>query len=426
VVVTSKENNVRIAVVGSGVAGLACARWLNVDHDVVLFESAPDFGGHAHTITVEVDGQQHAVDTGFMVYNERNYPLLTQLLDELGVRTRPSDMSFAMSDSADDVEWCGSGLLSVFAQSRNVLRPTFWRMLIDVVRFNRAAHTLIRSDAPNDETLEDFIGRGSYGRSFLEWYLVPMGAAIWSADPTTFLRFPAAAFARFFDNHGLLQLSRRTQWRTIIGGSISYVTRIIEALGDDARRGTAVRRVVRHSDGVHVVTDEGSEVFDHVVLACHSDDALALLDAPTSAEVDVLTAIRYRDNEAVVHTDERALPRRPRARASWNWRRRVGSTDPTLTYDLTRLQGLDTRRPLLLTLNDSSSIDPSRILARLHFRHPVFDVAALEAQQRHDEISGIDRVSFAGAYWGYGFHEDGVRSARRVCDSLGVGGRVSA
>ena len=418
----------RIAVVGSGVSGLVCAHLLAPEHEVTLYESASSFGGHAHTITVELDGRALAVDTGFMVYNERNYPVLTRLFAEWGIVTRPSDMSFAMADDAADVEWCGSGLLSLFAQPSNLVRPNFWRMLRDVARFNRAALALLDApDAPDapDESLGDFLRRGSFSASFVDWYLVPMGAAIWSADPSQFLDFPVAAFARFFANHGLLQLRDRPQWRTVVGGSVTYVEQVVRALGERARH-DAVRRVTRRGEGVEVETEGGRELFDHVILACHSDEALALLDSPRELEREILSAISYRDNEAVVHTDARLMPRRPRARASWNWRRQPDNPAPTLTYDLTRLQGLEGPRRLYLTLNQSDAVDPDQVLARLHFRHPVFDAAAMAAQRRHDEISGVDGVSFAGAYWGYGFHEDGARSAERVCASLSAATRVDA
>ncbi len=410
----------RIAIVGSGVSGLVCAHLLAERHDVVLYESAEGFGGHAHTITVTLDGTAHAVDTGFMVYNERNYPILTRLFAENEVSTRPSDMSFAMSDDEADVEWCGSSLATVFAQVRNVVRPAFWRMLRDVVRFNRAALALLDETENLGFSLGDFLRAGGYSSSFVEWYLVPMGAAIWSADPEQFLDFPAASLARFFANHGLLALRNRPQWRTVVGGSVSYVEALVEPLGARARRATPVRRVSRLDEGVAVESDAGVEVFDHVVMACHSDEALALLEAPTRLERELLSAIKYRENSAVVHTDVAMMPRRPRARASWNWRRRPGVAAPTLTYDLSRLQGLDSSRPLYLTLNQVDDVDPTQVLATLNFAHPVFDFAAMDAQRRHREISGVDRISYAGAYWGYGFHEDGARSAYEVCRALGV------
>ncbi len=360
-----------------------------------------------------------SVDTGFIVYNERNYPLLTRLFAELGVATRPSDMGFAVSDEAAGVEWSGSSIGGLFAQPRNALRPGFWRMLGDVARFNHEARALLES-ADDDLTLGEYLDRG-FSREFRDWYLVPMGAAIWSADPEAFVEFPARALARFFSNHGLLGLGGRPQWRTVVGGSRTYVERVLAPLGDRVRLGEPVEKLVRRASGVEVATDAGpSRTFDHVIVATHSDQALALVSDPTPAEREVLGALRYRANEAVLHTDQRLLPARARARASWNWHQGTRVAGPTLTYDLSRLQGLATPKPLLLTLNRTDAVDPARVIAEMRYDHPVYDAAALRAQRRHREVSGVEGVSFAGAYWGYGFHEDGARSALVVCETLGV------
>ncbi len=399
---------------------MVCAHLLRSHHDVTLFEADGRAGGHAHTVSAQVDGETHAIDTGFIVYNERNYPVLTRLFAELGVATRPSDMSFAMADDDEDVEWCGSSLRTVFAQPRNLVRPRFWRMLADIFRFNRAARRLLAEPENFGYTLDEFLARGHFSREFVEWYLVPMGAAIWSADPTDFLQFPAAAFIRFFDNHGLLGLRDRPQWRTVVGGSKQYVSAITDALGDQVRLATAVTSVARVANGAVVRTADAEELFDHVIVATHSDQALALLAAPTDVEREILSAIQYRPNEATLHTDERMMPRRARARASWNWRRRHDVHAPTLTYDLTRLEGLRAARRVYLTLNQSDAIDPELVLASMTYWHPVFDAAAMRAQRRHGEISGRDAISYAGAYWGYGFHEDGARSAVTVCRALGA------
>ena len=410
----------RIAIVGSGVSGLVCSHLLREDHEVTLYEADTRAGGHAHTVAVTLEGVEYAVDTGFIVYNERNYPVITRLFDELGVSTRPSDMSFAMSDDAADIEWCGTSLNSVFAQRRNVLRPAFWRMLRDVVRFNRSARDFLAEPENLGHTLAEFLEAGHYSSAFVDWYLVPMGAAIWSADPESFLRFPAAAFIRFFDNHGLLGVRNRPEWRTVIGGSARYVEAITSSLGARLRLGATVLSVARGDDEVAVTTEEGVEFYDHVIMATHSDQALALLASPTSLEREVLSALAYSSNEATLHTDERLMPRRHRARASWNWRRRPGARAATLTYDLSRLQGLATPRALYLTLNQSDAVDPDQVLARMSYQHPIFDSSAMAAQRRHAEVSGGDRISYVGAYWGYGFHEDGARSALEVCRSLGV------
>ena len=408
----------RIAIVGSGVSGLVCAHLLRTHHDVTLFEADDRAGGHAHTVFPQIDGTTHAVDTGFIVYNERNYPILTRLFAELGVATQSSDMSFAMADDAENVEWCGSTLRAVFAQGANLVRPRFWRMLVDIVRFNRSARRLLAEPENFGFTLAEFLAREHYSREFVEWYLVPMGAAIWSANPAEFLKFPAAAFIRFFDNHGLLDLRDRPQWRTVKGGSRHYVDAIATSLGAGLRLSTPVRAVSRLDGGVAVTTDDGRELFDHVIMATHADQALALIESPFAAEREVLSAIRFCTNEATLHTDGRLMPRRPRAHASWNWRSQRGARAATLTYDLTRLEGLDTPRPVYLTLNQTGAMDGAQVLAQMTYRHPVFDSAALTAQRRHGEISGRDRISYVGAYWGYGFHEDGARSAVAVCRSL--------
>lgn len=408
----------RIAIVGTGVSGLTCAHLLHPHHEVTVFEAAERPGGHAHTHDVEVGGVPVSVDTGFIVYNERNYPLLTRLFAELDVKTRPSDMGFSMADEVAGVEWSGSSVAALFAQPRNALRPGFWRMLSDVARFNREARALIE-DGDDDLTLGEYLG--GYSTEFRDWYLVPMGAAIWSADPRVFTEFPVRALARFFFNHGLLGLGGRPQWRTVVGGSRTYVERVLAPLAGRVRLGEGVEKVVRRARGVEVASDAGpSETFDHVILATHSDQALALLSDPTPAEREVLGALRYRANEAVLHTDQRLLPTRARARSSWNWHQGQRVAGPTLTYDLSRLQGLATPEPLLLTLNRTDAIDPARVIARMRYDHPVVDGAALAAQRRHREVSGVEGVSFAGAYWGYGFHEDGARSAVAVCETLGV------
>jgi predicted NAD/FAD-binding protein len=280
---------VRIVIVGSGVSGLVCAHLLRPHHEVTLFEADERAGGHAHTVTTQIDGVTHAIDTGFIVHNERNYPILTRLFAELGVATRPSGMSFAMADDAEDIEWCGSSLRTVFAQERSLVGPSFLRMLTDIVRFNRSARRMLREPENLGYTLEEFLARGHYSREFFEWYLVSRGAAIWSADPTDFVQFPAAAFIRFFDNHGLLGIRDRPQWRTVVRGSVRYVNAITKSLGARLHLATPVTSLARATGGVTVRTADATEVFDHVIVATHSDQALALLESPTVAEHEILS-----------------------------------------------------------------------------------------------------------------------------------------
>lgn len=416
----SEREVVRIAIVGSGVAGLTTAHLLNAHHDVTLFEADSRLGGHAHTHEVESNGEFYPVDTGFMVFNDRCYPLLTGLFRELGIESRPSDMSFSVADDVANVEWRSSNLATIFAQRRNLVRPSFWRMLVDIVRFNRAATALLASGTVSDRTLQSFLAEGRYSSFFVDQYLIPMGAAIWSADPTTFSAFPAKALFRFLDNHGLLSLANRPQWRTVVGGSVQYVDAIAVELGDAVRLTSRVTAVSRVDQGIDVTAAGVTANFDHVVLACHSDEALALLTNATPAEREVLGAIAYQTNVATLHTDASLMPRRERARASWNYRRLPGARSATLTYDVSRLQGHESPETFYVTLNQADAIDPSLVVGTMHYAHPVFNEAAMAAQRRHGEISGVAGVSFAGAYWGYGFHEDGCRSGYVVAKALGA------
>jgi len=414
---------VNIAIVGSGVSGLACAHLLHPRHDVTVFEADDRAGGHANTVTVPLASGEYQVDTGFIVYNETNYPLFTRLLDRLGVGSRPSDMSFSVSDEEAGLEWRGSSPATVFAQPANLVRPAFLRMLADIGRFNRRMRRLLTTPPDFDVTLADFLADGNFSAPFIDWYLVPLASAIWSADPATIAEFPAASLVRFFDNHGLLSVRHQLRWRTVVGGSENYVAAIARPLGRRLRLRAPVSKLVRRADGVEVASPAGGiEEFDHVIVATHSDQALRLLSDPTRTERDVLGAIGYRPNVATLHTDASLLPRRPRARASWNWHRLSGSTVPTLTYDLGRLQGIESGVPICLTLNRPEAVDPRSVIETMTYWHPVFDAAALRAQQRHSHISGQDRISYCGAYWGFGFHEDGMASAQRVCAQLGVEG----
>jgi predicted NAD/FAD-binding protein len=413
-----------IAVIGGGISGNLAARLLHTQHDVVLFEADDRLGGHAHTSDVAVGAHRLAVDTGFMVFNERNYPNFCRILKMLGIASQPTDMSFSVHCATTGLEFEGSSLNGIFAQRSNLVRPAFYGLLADILRFNREASRLLKESSENDErTVGAYLDAGKYGRWFVDYYLLPMSAAIWSCPPAQVLEFPLHFLIAFMHNHGLLQLRDRPLWRTIVGGSQRYVAALTEGLGARVRRGCAVSRVSRHADHVVVEPCSGpAEIFDHVVIATHADDTLRLLADANSRERDILSAFPYQSNDAILHTDTRLLPQRTRAWASWNYRVYADAQrSATVTYDLTRLQRHAAPSRLLLTLNDSSAIRPDKILRRFAYRHPGYGHGCLRAQRRWLEISGSHRTHFCGAYWGYGFHEDGVNSALRVAKHFGIG-----
>lgn len=424
----------KIAIVGTGVSGLVAAHMLHPHHDIVVFESDSRVGGHVNTVDVEVDGQSAAVDTGFIVYNDRNYPGFRALLDQLGVATQPAEMSFSVSDPGTGLEFRGSNLNAIFAQRRNLANPSFLRLLADVRRFNSAARRLVADegrwngpdrlpdggfDAGAEETLADFVRRGRFSQSFVRQFLIPFGASIWSADPASFMRFPVRAYARFMHNHGLLQVTARPEWRTVTGGSRRYVEALIAPFSHRIQLATRVHKIVTHNGAgglqlVEVLTDRGPANFDRVIVATHSDQALRMLSDADAAERKILGAISYQRNTATLHTDERMLPRNTRARASWNYAIAENARRTTVTYWMNRLQSIESRRPLLVTLNRPDEIDPRMRLAEFEYDHPVFDLPAMAAQRCRGLLQGRRGIYFAGAYWGYGFHEDGVQSALEV------------
>ena len=403
----------RIAIVGTGISGLVAAHHLHRDHDITVFEADTRIGGHTNTVDVVLDGRPVAVDTGFIVYNERNYPAFSALLRELGVATQPSDMSFGVSDPGSGLEYSSRGARGVFAQPRNLLRPRFWRLLGEIARFRHALVEPTSADRGDDESLAQLVERRHLSDTFVRQFLVPFGASLWSAEPDTFLDFPAAMFAEFTDNHGMLEPRRRPQWRTIRGGARHYVDALVQPFAGRIRLGTAVHKITASPGEIEVLAD-GVETFDRVVLATHSDQALRILADPTAAEQRVLGAIRYRRNTVTVHTDIRMLPARPNAWASWNYRVVEGARRTHVTYWMNRLQSIVTPRPLFVTLNGATEIDPDTVLTEIEYAHPVFDVAARRAQRQRAELQGARGVYYAGAYWGYGFHEDGVQSALDV------------
>lgn len=412
----------RIAIIGSGISGLVAAHHLHRDHEITMYEAGDHVGGHTHTVDVEADGESFAVDTGFIVYNEHNYPYFTRLLQELGVASQPGDMGFSMRCDASGLEYSGSSLNSLFAQRANLVKASFHRMVLDILRLNRHADALVA--CPEGVSLGEFLDDHGFAGPVVDDYLLPMAGAIWSAEPGTIMEFPARHFGRFFKNHGLLSLWGRPQWRTVTGGSREYVRAITRPFHDRIRISTPVEAITRLPGAVMVrARNEAALGYDAVVLACHSDQALALLTDPSPPEREILGAIPYQENTGVLHTDERLLPRRQLARAAWNYHRLAGARGGirgrvTVTYDLTALQRLRTRRRFLVTLNAPEAVDPSRVIRQLSYTHPVYNARSMAAQKRWAEINGGNRTWYCGAYWGYGFHEDGVLSGLSAARAL--------
>lgn len=411
----------KIAVIGAGVSGLTAAYVLQREHDVTVFEKADYVGGHTLTLDVPLGDRSYRVDTGFVVYNTETYPNFVRLLDKLGVDSQPTQMSFSVRCDASGLEYCGTSLNSLFAQRRNLLSASFLGLLVDIINFNRAAG---RSFAAEDAsgTIGEFLSRHVPSERLRSHYLIPMVAAIWSMDPERVDGFPAAFFVRFMARHRLLQVRDQLQWRVIRGGSQSYVDRMLEELPGIVHPRTGVRSVTRNHDGASVVLEDGTtHSFDQVVFAVHSDQALRLLADPSEDEREILGAIGYQPNDVVLHTDTALLPRNRRAWANWNYRvKSDGTGRPVTTYDMSGLQGLDSPVPICITLNDTESIDPSKIVASHWASHPVFTMEAVEAQKKKERINGSRRTHYCGAYWGFGFHEDGVASALDVCRNFGV------
>ena len=431
----------RVAVIGSGIAGLATAHALRQQARVTLFEAGNYFGGHTHTVDVTLPGANgpvtHGVDTGFLVFNHRTYPKLVQLFGQLQVETVASDMSFSVQVRQQGLEWSGCNLNTVFAQRRNLLRPRFLRMLADVLRFNKLATAIALSGTEGElaEPIADFLDREGFNAAFRDWYFLPMIGCIWSCPTDQMLRFPIGTMIRFCHNHGLIQVANRPQWHTVRGGAKHYVAKLLQGI-PDARLNTPVRRVHRlpaagglaagqaGQAGVMVATDHGAERFDEVVLACHSDQSLALLADASQAERSILGAIRYHPNRALLHTDTAVLPKRKLAWAAWNYARAADSgreqAAVCLHYLINRLQPLPWAQPVVVSLNPDPALmpDPATVLGDFHYSHPVFDMAAVQAQQRLGDIQGRSGLWFCGAWTRYGFHEDGLSSGLKVAQGL--------
>ena len=411
-----------VAVIGAGISGLAAAHFLSRRHRVHVFEKEPRLGGHTNTVMVDGPSGAVALDTGFLVHNDRTYPNLVRLFGELGVATRDSEMSFAVSCRRTGLEYSSRGANGFFAQRRNLIRPSHLSLLGEIVRFNREAPALLETPDAERQTLGEFLEARRFGEGFTHRYLFPMASAIWSASLDAIRSFPALTLIRFFDNHGLLSLNAQPTWKVVAGGSHSYIPRLTATLSGDIHRDAAIGSVRRSEDGVTLTfRDRPSMRFDEVVFACHGDQVLTLLADPTDRERDVFPRFTTTANVAWLHTDGSVLPVQARARASWNYRLAAdGDAPPTVTYDLNRLQGLSTPDQYCVTLNPGGGIDESRVLRRFVYRHPLYTPEAIRAQQEWSEVSGVNRTHYCGAYWRYGFHEDGLHSALRVARALGV------
>ncbi|HCZ15614.1 MAG TPA: NAD/FAD-binding protein [Candidatus Accumulibacter sp.] len=415
----------RIAVVGAGISGLASAWLLSQKHRVTLYEAAATLGGHTNTVDVTLEGLRYPVDTGFLVFNTQTYPNLTAMFAHLGVASVGSEMSFSVSLDEPRLEWSGSSLATVFGQKRNLLRPDFWRMLSDIVRFNRESVAWLESNPGDCEerlSLREFLAIGGYSRPFADWYLLPMAAAIWSCPAAAMLDYPLASFVRFCRNHGLLQVFDRPIWRTVSGGGREYVRKLAACL-DDVRLATPVRAVGHRAGDLRLHTDLGVEHYDQIVLACHSDQALAIMgDTATRAERRLLGAIRYAPNRAVLHTDADLLPRSPALWSAWNYLSSGGEGERcpvSVSYLINRLQPLPFKTPLMVSLNPQREPLVERVIAEFEYQHPIFDASAIAAQRQLPAISGARGVWFCGAWNGYGFHEDGLKSALQVANAMG-------
>ena len=409
----------KIAIIGSGISGLTAAHLLCKDFDITVFEANDYIGGHTHTHDLEIEKKNWRIDSGFIVYNEKTYPNFIKLLKKLKVATQKTSMGFSVKVPDTGLEYSGGSLNSLFAQRLNLFRPSFLIMIKDILKFNRIAISKLEG-IERTTTINDFLKKHKFGSQFIDNYIVPMGAAIWSTSASKTIEMPAAFYIRFFKNHGLLQIFNRPQWFVISGGSKSYIKKIVEGYKDKVKLSTPVKKVRRDDNGVDVFFGEkgSSEKFDKVIFATHSDQALRLLEEPSQEEIDILGALPYQKNEAILHTDSGILPKKKITWSSWNFLNVNKSSPVSLTYNMNILQSLETKIDFLVTLNGSGAIDPKKIIKKILYHHPLFTIDGIEAQKKKHQISGVNNTFYCGAYWGNGFHEDGVNSAIDVSNSL--------
>lgn len=409
----------KIAIVGSGISGLSCAYYLQQGHEVHVYESDTRIGGHTATVDVALGARRYSIDTGFIVYNDWTYPHFIELMTELGVANQATEMSFAVSDQNTGLEYAGSSINTLFSQRGNFVSPRFWGMIRDILRFNReAVEDLEQGKIHAATTLGEYLEVHGYREAFINQYLVPMGSAIWSSDTPAMLDFPLQFFVSFFKNHGLLSVTNRPQWRVIEGGSREYLAPLTAGFENNIHCNARITAIVRTDTGATLKFESGIQThFDHVVLACHSDQALALLEEPTDIEKDVLGAMTYQANDVVLHTDVKMLPRDRRTWSSWNYLLQRSEQRAVLTYNMNILQGIDAPETFCVTLNNTAEINPAKILGRFSYDHPVFTLQSVHAQSRWTEINNAN-TWFCGAYWHNGFHEDGVRSGKRVAEAI--------
>ena len=409
----------KIAIIGSGISGLTVAHLLCKDYDVTVFEANDYIGGHTHTHEIKIGNKSWHIDSGFIVYNERTYPNFIKLLNKLKVKTQKTSMGFSVKSPSSGLEYSGGSLNSLFAQRLNLLKPSFYVMIKDILKFNRIAVSELEGIS-RTSTINDFLKKHKFGSQFIDNYIIPMGAAIWSTSASMTTEMPAAFYIRFFKNHGLLQIFNRPQWFVISGGSKSYIEKIVRGYKENIKLSTPVQKVRRSDKGIEVFYgNQGSaEIFDKVVFATHSDQALELLEDPSLEETNILGSLPYQKNEAVLHTDSRILPKKKITWSSWNFLNTDKSKPVSLTYNMNILQSLETEIDFLVTLNGDEQIDPKKIIKRILYHHPLFTVDGIEAQKKKHQISGVNNTFYCGAYWGNGFHEDGVNSALDVCNSF--------